>query len=562
MLSVPIHYQSSIFFPIYFLRTTSPPSIHQPGYKGQPKTLSKKKQGHTSKHQHNMELVVGPVIGTVTATTARILIEVNDNAEILVVVTDGQGNDTRSNKPCTAGIPSLFHFEGLSQNTGYSVRVHGYEHVTSGFWTFGTNPVDMNFAIVSCNKLRWTMQRVKPGGDVWSSLQSMVRQRKLHMVIHLGDQVYADTDYEATTQGKVKTQVALQYCTFLQALHLLNNTPREDWEAQRSVILNLYREEYRKTWGYGPTRFTLANVCNLMVYDDHEIRDDIGDRPEERDPSSATRFIAECGRRVAMEYQRVLHDDVDLSHPTRVPVLKRENHIIHSVGEYAIVIADCRGARFFNQEPGDKHPFVTDRQFADLERAMEPGGILERCRMMIFATQVPLVFLSRRLTEIIAKRIDDFEGMWEYKDHQREQIMMLNLLHRWTTQKQGRDIILCGGDVHIGALTKLYHNGKPWARQMITGPISNQTLNKFVLRILNVAHNIGNTLPGGLWAFRHRRFIAARNFGIIRASLRSKDRAPRADCSLVVGTKRRVHEIHLGRPADSRGGARSARSYE
>ena len=30
----------------------------------------------------------------------------------------------------------------------------------------------------------------------------------------------------------------------------------------------------------------------LQVYDDHEIRDDLGDKPEELDPASATRFIA------------------------------------------------------------------------------------------------------------------------------------------------------------------------------------------------------------------------------------------------------------------------------
>ena len=165
--------------------------------------------------------------------------------------------------------------------------------------------------------------------------------------------------------------------------------------------------------------------------------------------------------------------------------------------------------------------------------------------MMVFATQVPMIFMGKKLTERISKKLDDFEvleyiwhlemglvtglgpfaarhgflrhrvmiggepsacmtllplptqpvnlmvtcrsggwgtqrtprlspshiaqGMWSYKGHEKEQVEMLNLLYDWTMQVPGRNIVLNGGDVHLGGLAELYRHGRFWARQMTTG---------------------------------------------------------------------------------------------
>ena len=45
-----------------------------------------------------------------------------------------------------------------------------------------------------------------------------------------------------------------------------------------------------------------------------------------------------------------------------------------------------------------------------------------------------MIFMGRKMTERISKKLDDFEGMWSYKNHELEQIEFLDLLYNWTTQ--------------------------------------------------------------------------------------------------------------------------------
>lgn len=48
----------------------------------------------------------------------------------------------------------------------------------------------------------------------------------------------------------------------------------------------MIRGEYRRSWTFEPTAFVLANIPNLMILDDHDIRDDWGYCPEDYDPNS------------------------------------------------------------------------------------------------------------------------------------------------------------------------------------------------------------------------------------------------------------------------------------
>ena len=146
---------------------------------------------------------------------------------------------------------------------------------------------------------------------------------------------------------------------------------------------------YRRTWGWPATQLALANVSNVMVYDDHDIRDDLGDKPQEHDPTTATYMVVRCARRALMEYQRALHEDIDLSHPTDVGRLFRETAVVLKMGEYGLLITDCRGAKTFDSVPGDPWPFLTSRQWQDLHQTLGPGGAFEDVKMLVWATQVP-----------------------------------------------------------------------------------------------------------------------------------------------------------------------------
>ena len=60
------------------------------------------------------------------------------------------------------------------------------------------------------------------------------------------------------------------------------------------------------------------------------------------------------------------------------------------------------------------------------------------------------------------------QGMWCYKGQESEQIEMLNMLYNWT-QSGNRNLMLAGGDVHLGGLTEIYRHGAYWSKELTVG---------------------------------------------------------------------------------------------
>eukprot|EP01006_Ploeotia_vitrea_P032244 TRINITY_DN64506_c0_g1_i1.p1 TRINITY_DN64506_c0_g1~~TRINITY_DN64506_c0_g1_i1.p1 ORF type:complete len:675 (-),score=85.53 TRINITY_DN64506_c0_g1_i1:1759-3783(-) len=467
-------------------------------------------------------LVVGPVIGLVTHDYCRILVEVSHTMPVTCELKQN-GQVVATNTKTIEGFrPAIFAFRGLSPSTTYQVAFPPLEQPPSKFKTFSQYPrlsEGLRFAHVACNKIRVSKEMRDRRGDVWAHLAQMCLSDHVDLMLHLGDQIYGDDDYEAMEQGKVSRQQAIGHCKFMQAKELVDRTPRHQWESIRPRIVEFYREMYRETWQWWPTRVALANCPNIMMYDDHEIRDDLGDKPEELDPNSATRMIAECARLTCFEYQRQLYEDFDLSDPVRAPKAPRENHIIHAMGEYGILMIDSRGAKVFNRVPNDPYPFLTSNQWVEIQRALAPQGELANVKFLQMATQIPVVFFDQATTEQIAKKADDFEGMWSYRANAKEQLMLLEQLQAWQTARPDRQVLLTGGDVHLAGYTKIFKMTPQGKRlmffQMITGPVSNSTIGKVAMMGTNALKEKGEDLGAG-WKYEQFKWSNKRNFGMVR----------------------------------------------
>jgi hypothetical protein len=73
--------------------------------------------------------------------------------------------------------------------------------------------------------------------------------------------------------------------------------------------------------------------------------------------------------------------------------------------------------------------------------------------------------------------LDDALGHWSSKRYKAEQVQMLNLLKFWKDQYPGkREIILLGGDVHVGGHTSIKFKGEIVLRQLVSSAISNYVL--------------------------------------------------------------------------------------
>jgi hypothetical protein len=169
------------------------------------------------------QVIVGPVIGEVTATTARILIEIDTSMPLTIEIqvqppalenqpsflrrqlTGGRrGARTKSfkssdevygkstiQKDVTAKRPSVFVFNDLKPGTAYDVKVKDCTPITtSSFTTFPEVPAEkLNFGVISCNKIFITDMLGALGQDLWTHLSNRIEAGKVDLLLHLGDQV-------------------------------------------------------------------------------------------------------------------------------------------------------------------------------------------------------------------------------------------------------------------------------------------------------------------------------------------------------------------------------------
>lgn len=159
------------------------------------------------------KLLVGPIIGKVTRTSARILIEVAQPGEYTLELKPAQGEKISSTRIFFAEKADVFHFSALQPNTTYKVRIKGISHVKSSFTTLSKDKYPFNIAFVGGNNCDQNLNR-KPENNLWGILAQKVKQGRINYLIHIGNNVYMDNDdpdspYQVTKkllEGKPKAE--------------------------------------------------------------------------------------------------------------------------------------------------------------------------------------------------------------------------------------------------------------------------------------------------------------------------------------------------------------------
>jgi len=493
-----------------------------------------------------LEATTGPVIGYVTTSTARIMLEVNKSVEIIcnLVLHSEAGADatptTTKRKLMQANLPSMFIIDGLTANSKYMVtfvcpKEPALTHEACSFKTMPTEArhshVNVQVGVISCNKIS-VMKALDPAADLWADLHQRVLAGDIQMLLHLGDQIYADEMMHDLADGKVSLDDGVD-CKYMMALALIEGLPADQWDSHKDAILELYRDCYRETWGHPSTRAVLANCPNVMIMDDHEIRDDWGDHVDDRNPSSVDHYIARCGYQVFCEYQGQLYDDIEIFGDT---FLKTKAHRIFTLNNHVgVLLADMRAARSFSDPIDDPQVVLGTRQWADIDAALSDDGALGQTDTLIFGAGVPLVFLNTKLTESLGnnvKKLDDMLGHWCSAAHKPEQSRLMQALDKWRMAKPGRDVIVLGGDVHVGGYSmikkKVVKGGEvvstePFAFQFFSSSIGNAKFNKVV--------ELGMRMMGGDlqtfkadddvdddFCFSHHHWTADRNYGLVNVT--------------------------------------------
>eukprot|EP01018_Ginkgo_biloba_P005135 Gb_04273 [translate_table: standard] len=495
-------------------------------------------------------VVVGPIIGKVTTTSVRILIEVDEEEDVTMVVMEDipsleQSGETpgfflrrlgtslsysrrkleesrsriyrieKVEKHLEGRRPAVFEFNNLLPGTKYIVevqcpdgKVHGA--IPSSFRTFPEEHCEiLNVGVISCNKIFVTKKGISTHSDLWAHLSRAIEAGKIDLLVHLGDQIYGDGDKRYDAEAGCDHDKWSN--RFQRAREKLGKMGLDEWKNCKDEICESYREVYRETWQHPPTAKSLANCPNIMIYDDHEIRDNWGDVKNDWTQDSLDFFIAHCAWIVSLEYQRQLHEDVDFSN---LQAIKKDHHF-HIVSSVGLMFLDIRGSRTFHRVQGDENPYLGSQQWKDIEISLEKGGVFDEVKMLLVCSPAPLVFLHHAITSKAANsvnRLEDFKGHWSVHPH--EQKRMIDCLYKWKTTKEYREILILGGDVHCGGHSTIRISKNTAFHQLTTSAIANRPLPKSVYYTLRLAEQLGSVTAS--CTFTHHHWTRARNYGIVQ----------------------------------------------
>jgi len=464
----------------------------------------------------DLKVVLGPVIGSVTTKAARVLVEfsqatqggeefLGDNTEVFSVTATLISD--KNNHSCTnsvrMNVATVFNFNGLTAETKYKFKVEGVKHIESNFKTYAENLTESNFKIAVCGCNDVLFNKDLGENSLYNHVAERAKNGEINLVLHNGDQVYIDhKEKKDKKEGDPDHTNIYDDC-----LKLIKDKEKSEWEGFRNKIISKMKNLYRRTWS-GKVAELMANCSNIMQFDDHEIHNDFGYNNkflDERDPQS---FVAVCARRVYYEYQRQLREDVDYVSFKNV-TCDYHSHVVNNVG---IFFLDHRGARSWYKR--DIEEYLGAPQKNDLKDCLNKK--FADCQVVIILSQDPLVLWNEELS-LSAEKTDE---MFIHLDKKNFEAFINSLAdHRQSHKSQ--EMILVGGDIHIGGFTDIFRDGKPVFRQIISSGVGQRTKDSLITFHDDLMAQKEFNLGAG-FTFKHHDWTYHRNYATMEMKVVNK----------------------------------------
>mmetsp|Transcript_70553 Transcript_70553/g.178624 ORF Transcript_70553/g.178624 Transcript_70553/m.178624 type:complete len:640 (+) Transcript_70553:62-1981(+) len=469
-------------------------------------------------------LVVGPVVGKVTETCVRLLVESSHEVEITCTLEAEDSDPVSETTALPQRKPQVICFSDLAPGTLYKVSFEGvdvlvdscsFRTVPEGGWQLGDGAAP-NFMSASCNSVYTSRQAPHDSpGNLWQDLATRMKDgTQIDYMLHMGDNVYNDIEWCKVEKGKM--ELSGFECKWGIAFEWLKDMPPEEWPDKSQDIEELFRTVYRETWGYPPQRWVLANAPNIMIFDDHDIRDDWGDREIDLDDESLDKFLATIAYRLVNEYQRQLYEDLTEEDPAC-------SYHFHAFGDVGFVFLDLRACKTFHKQPVDEAaPMLGNDQWRALEDALHAeGGLLTGCKAILVLSPEPVAYVTPKPTSVAGEHVvDDLLGQWSAPRHLAEVPRLLKSLLAWRAQDPARAVLLLGGDVHEGGWTDItQEDGEQHIRQLTTSAIANTMTKSHEALAVVMTRDVAGLVDGWKicagWGFLHYNWTNRRNYAVL-----------------------------------------------
>lgn len=377
-------------------------------------------------------------------TCVRITATLVSAADSVVVATDGNQVCRMAvveKVRCVAMRPSRAVLTGLRSNATYAIEYRVGTIGPSARWPVG----HVHRARTSAAALAVFVSCDFPEMDARTCMWDDVGESRPDIVVHLGDNIYADLVHKRATRALAAS-----------ASLLATNAPRVgNHRAAREAVADAYAERYAETW----SQWTglLADASHIMIPDDHDVTNDFTSEgiADSDDHPEATRIALHQLRR----HQHALAVDKDI-------VTARDGRV-YTMLSPTCMLAAC--PRVHMAHP----PVNTDM----LDQILSAADAVGATRLVLSLASSPVPDVTNTLAGRAYEAIFGLDGLWT-PDQQR---LMYDALFAWLDAGQGRAVTIIGGDIHIGCRATVTRRASSAARRgfasielWATGPITNQ----------------------------------------------------------------------------------------
>lgn len=356
-----------------------------------------------------------------------------------------------------------------------SYRWNGVEYDVAGDLTG-----DLRLAYVSCNgeEVGDMLREGSERNAMWSRLRDEHRRHPFSLLLHGGDQVYADE----VTQGH---DLSHDWPDRIPA------DPSPDaMVGLRQHLRDRFFERYAALYAAPELAWLAARVPSLMQWDDHDICDGWGSLPQSRTNSAIGQTLFAVARESFLLFQ---HAAVQGDLPRR---------FCDRSGAHLGWCIQANGLRILAPD------LRSERTRRDI---MGPGGwaMMEAEAQKnqqghtLLMSSVPLLGPRMSLLEMLMVAIprmqkyeDDLRDQWQSRAHRDEWRRMLTLV-RDMAERNGHNITAVSGEIHLATRAVMDLDSGRHLHQLVASGITHRAPPKGWARFLGALASLGeNPLPG------------------------------------------------------------------
>ncbi len=338
-----------------------------------------------------------------------------------------------------------------------------------------------------------------PGG-MWKQMLKLHAENPYHILIQGGDQICADNLW-ADCNALVQWWMLPESTRYSQPFTRIMADQAMDYYFNAYCVA-MAKPEYAQA---------MAVIPSVMMWDDHDIFDGWGSRPEVEHTSQVYRGLFAVARRQFSLFQlgAAIRDPLECVWGSGIGTFTQG----FRVGDIGLLVLDLRSDRTRDQ-------VLSEATWQEL-----PGWLarFQGCKQVLLSSSVPLAFVGMGWLERAVNFLrpgshvdDDLRDQWRSPAHQDEWLRLLKVLSDFSLRNRCRLTVL-SGEVNVGAAAIIRGGGVDiW--QLISSGVVHPPLNAVTTAVLRqlvrsperVSDEYTIEMPR--FAETQKRFIRARTF--------------------------------------------------